>query len=473
MDRVGSRQGRGGERLGMKTQLNSHGVSRVSRRGLLKGASVAGAAVAFPAIVPPSVLGANAPSGRVNLAAIGVGGRGTDNVRNRFIPLDDVRIVAACDVRRDRREGFAALVNKAYGGNVCEAYNDFREVLRRADVDGVVISTPDHWHVPIALAAARARKDLYVEKPLSIAMKWSWKLRDEVKKNGVVFQYGTQQRGDQAQFRRACELVRNGFIGDVRRVDVWSPDMSSQMANAAEPYGSSAMEPVPEGLDYDLWIGPAPMMPYTKDRCTCYGAYHIDDYSLGFIAGWAVHPLDVAQWGLGNDHTSPVKYAGSGSLPPAGTLWDTVESWDVACTYADGVELRNMGHRVAEPVVRNYRVWRDHGTTFHGSEGWVSVDRTGMYSSDKNLASATLPENSVRLRAAKSHARDFVDCIRSRAETISPLEAAIRCDTISHLSDLSVRFGREIRWDALNEKIVADAEAEKALDRGVRGRWMA
>jgi len=185
----------------------------LSRREVLKRASAALGALSLPAIVPGSVFGRNAPSNRVSLAAVGVGGRGSSDCQQCFLPLDDVRFVAAVDCRKSRREAFAKVANNHYQAkNVCMAYRDFRDVLARKDVDGLVISTPDHWHVPLAVYAAQAGKDMYVEKPLGVAMAWAWKLREAVARHKVVFQYGTQQRGDQRQFRRACELVRNGYL---------------------------------------------------------------------------------------------------------------------------------------------------------------------------------------------------------------------------------------------------------------------
>ena len=283
-------------------------------------------------------------------------------------------------------------------------------MLARKDVDGVVVSTPDHWHVPVALYAARAGKDMYVEKPLGVAMAWAWKLRDAVAKHKVVFQYGTQQRGDQRQFRRACELVRNGYLGEIQRVDAWCPDMSSQFGNATvPPYGSTKPVDVPADLDYEMWIGPAPMKPYTADRTTCFGAYHIYDYALGFIAGWGAHPLDIAQWGLDADQSGPVRYEGTGKLPPKGSLWDSIESWDVHCEYADGVKLHFMGHRVAKPEVTRYHpAWADHGTTFFGAKGWISVNRSALYASDKALqkvadqAGRNAPDREPRRRPGTS-----------------------------------------------------------------------
>jgi hypothetical protein len=171
------------------------------------------------------------------------------------------------------------------------------------------------------------------------------------------------------------------------------------------------------------------------------------------------------------DSTSPVLYEGTGKLPPPGSLWNTIESWDVMSTYANGIQLRNMGHRVAEPIVKKYRTWRDHGTTFHGSSGWISVDRVGLYASDKNLQTVALKSTDIRLTDAPSHARNFIDCIRSRKPTLSPIETAIHVDTISHMGDISIRLGRPIKWDPAKEQIIGDDEARKMLDRPMRAPW--
>ena len=445
----------------------------LSRRELLKRATAAGAAVSFPTLVTSSVFGRNAPSNRVNLAAIGTGSRGTENCRWAFLPQADVRLVAAADCRKSYREAFTKMANDHYKGNVCTPYRDFRDVLARKDVDGVIISTADHWHVPLAVFAARADKDLYVEKPLGVAMAWAWKLREEVARHKVVFQYGTMQRSDQRQFRRACELVRNGYIGEIERVDVWAPDMSCDFTQASvPPYGLTQPSNVPDDLDYEMWIGPAPMKRHTADRATRFGGFHIYDYALGYIAGWGAHPLDIAQWGLDMDESGPVHYVGSGRLPPKGSLWDTLESWDVQCQYANGVKMHFMGCRAAKPVVKAYHpAWCDHGTTFFGPGGWINVNRQALYASSKALQKAEIKPSETHLYEDQSHARNFVDCIKSRKPTINPVESAIRSDTISHLSDICIRLGRAIRWDPKLEQILDDAEASKLLNRPMRQPW--
>lgn len=446
------------------------------RRGMVTRRRFMGwgaAALGFPAIIPARVVrGADAPSNRVTLAAIGCGGRG-GAVNRGIASLDGVQYLAAVDPFKERREMFAQLLDgQSKYGAVAKPHADFREVIARDDIDAVVVCTPDHWHVPVALAAARAGKDMYVEKPLGVSLAWAKVLREEVRRHGNVFQYGTQQRSD-AKFRFACEMVRNGRIGRLQRIEAWCADISSQYgAFHVKEFGSTEPAPVPEGFDYDLWLGPAPLAPYTIDRCTNFGAYHIFDYALGFIAGWGAHPLDIAQWGKEADASGPVEYAGTGTLPEKG-LFDTVSSWDVGCRYADGVEMRFMSHRVAAPIIAGYRQPNDHGTTFFGTDGWISVDRRAVHASDPGLLRTRFGPDEVRLYESPRHDQNFIDCIRTRRPTISTLENAIRSDTISHLSDIAVRIGRKIRWDPAREEILEDVAAARMLDRPLRGPWIA
>lgn len=441
----------------------------MNRRSFIRRAGAAGAALAGVAALPHRAAAQTAANSRVNLALIGAGGRGSSLV-GEFTAHDEARFVAVCDCFADRRARMRDALNAHYEATDVTEHADFREVLARPDVDAVIVASPDHWHVPIAIAAARAGKDMYVEKPLGVAMRWAFVLREAVAENGRVFQYGTQQRSGPL-FRQACELVRNGYLGQITRIDAWCPDISSQYEAFHVPqFGSTTPTDPPDGFDYDMWLGPAPRKPYTVDRCTCYGVYHIYDYALGFIAGWGAHPLDIAQWGLGRDDTSPVRYEGEGSIPTVG-LYDTIASWDVHCTYADGIAIRLMGHRVAEAVVSAYRPFIDHGTTFHGSDGWVSVDRAGIHASDPKLLEIALKPEDVRLRAVQSHAHDFLTCVKTRETPLSSLEAAIRSDAISHLSDIAIRLDRAVTWDPERETISDDAEAAAMLDRPLRAPW--
>ncbi len=443
---------------------------KITRRRFVQGSALAAASAALPALVPSAAFGRTSPSNRVNLAMIGVGGRGT-GVMHGFARHDDVRIVAVCDTFRDRTQQAQAWLNEKYGDNVATTYVDFREMLARDDIDGVVICTPDHWHLPAGIYAARAGKDLYVEKPLGVSLEWAWELRKTIQRYGNVFQYGTQQRSDW-KFRYACELVRNQYIGRLERIDAWCPDVSDDWSSfQVKRYGSTEPAPVPDGFDYDRWLGPAPDAPYTVDRCRREGAFHVYDYALGFIAGWGAHPLDIAQWGMDADRSGPVYYEGRGEIPSKGLL-DTVSWWDVQCEYASGVRMHFMCHRVAKPIVMEYREkWESHGTTFFGSDGWVSVDRGGVYASDPKLLKIKLAPGDVHLCRSPSQDRNFVDCIKTRNPTVNPVESAIRSDTISHLSNIAIRAGRPIRWNPDTEQILDDEQAQRMLNRPLRAPW--
>ena len=413
------------------------------------------------------LFGAEAPSKLVNIAVIGCGERSAQVVLQNQ-PYTGVRFVAAVDPFKDRREKFARELNKKYNTDVCKPYRDFREIIHRPDIDGVAVFTPDHWHVPVAFAAASHKKDMYVEKPLGVAMTWAWKLREEIKKSGVVFQYGTQQRSSRV-FRQACDLVRNGYIGKIKSVDVWCSSLGAQTHQPLRE------EPVPADFDYDLWTGPSPLRPYQPERVSHMGAWHCHDSAIGFIAGWGAHPLDICQWGLDMDHGGPVAYEGTGVFPQAkDELYDTTRLWDIHATYENGVTMHFMDVATATPFVKAYHyVVHDHGTVFHGEEGWIGVDRSAMYSHNNNaLRNATLKNSDKRLPVSDSHFGNYLECIRSRQQTISPFEAAIRSDTISHLSEIVIRSGAPLKWDVKTEKIIGASVAQNALlDRPMRDAY--
>lgn len=389
---------------------------------------------------------------RVNVGFIGVGGRGGDGLIRDFLKHADCQCVAVCDPFGDRREKRAGQIDGHYAKKSgagsyksVDKYNDFRELLQRRDIDAVAIATPDHWHVPILIAAARAGKDVYVEKPLSPSIKWNFMARDVIRRTGRVFQYGTQQRGA-VHVRYGCELVRSGAIGQLRSVDVVSP--------TGTPGGVATPMPTPEGFDYEMWQGPAPVRPYTDDRCLRPGHYHIYDYSIGYLGGWGAHPLDVLDWGLPRPMV-PVEYEGTGLIPKNG-LFNTVMSWNVRCRYENGVTMM-------------FTTGPD-STTFHGSDGWVRICRNKIESEPASLAAAA-PEISRFAVMGRNHTRNFLDAVRGQAAPESPIDCAVRSDLISGLSDIAVRTGRKIRWDPVKETIIGDAEAAKMLDRPSRKPW--
>ena len=413
---------------------------RWTRRSVLKGAALA--ATASPYVITSNALGnADAPpaSERVLLGHIGVGGQGRSLFRS-FQRCVGSQSVAVADAYKSRREACAKEIDG-------KAYADFRELLARDDIDAVIVATPDHWHVPVAIAAARAGKDTYVEKPLGISVAHDLACRKAMKENKRIFQYGTQQRSS-AHCRFGCELVRNGWIGKLNRIEVIAPDGGAG--------GSTVEVPVPEDLDYNTWLGPAPMAPFTSDRCHPPGTYWIYDYSIGYLGGWGAHPLDIMVWGSDADVAGPMVFEGTGVIPTEG-LYNTVIHWDVTARMADGVTM-------------TFKPGGD-STKFIGSEGWVEVRRGGIDAQPKSLLESKIAPGDVHLIDSPNHYQNFVDSVKSRREAISPIDDSVRSDIISHLSDIAVRTGRKITWDPKSEAIVGDAEAAKMLSRPLGEPW--
>jgi len=433
----------------------------MTRRNFLKGMTAAVATVGPLVIVScargrPKRFG---PNDMIGLGCIGMGGRGTAVMSSLMREgLEDTRVVAVCDVNEQPRLAAKDRVEKFYTQNLgkgtykgCDVYNDFRELLARKDIDAVTVTTPDHWHIPIAIAAAKVRKDMYVEKPLGMSVQQGRALCNVVKANKCIFQFGTQQRSD-ARFRQACELVRNGKIGKLHTIKVGSP------FSGREPM--PAPTPVPKGFDYTMWLGPAPEAPYTEKRCVTPFWYFISDYALGFIAGWGIHHVDIAQWGNNTDLTGPIEFEGKGEFPPKGELCDTATAWLVNCTYANGVEM----------IFADDKQIR-HGVTFEGSDGWVFVDREKIEAKPESLLKWQPGPNDIHLYKSDEHARNFLDCVKSRKETICPVEVAQRSDTICQVSDITIRLGRKMKWNPEKERFVGDPEADKMLSRPMRASW--
>ena len=430
-------------------------VKRLTRRDFLrKSAAATLGAAAFPYIIPCLAFGAN---DRVNIGCIGNGPQGTGLMRG-VLGHAQARVVAVCDVNRLRRDEAKRAVDQQYGNTDCVAYNDFRELLARGDIDGVVIATPDHWHVPIGVYAAKAGKDMYIEKPLMLSLSQGQVLRETVQRYGRVYQYGTQQRSSW-EFRFACELVRNQRIGELKRIKVGSP--ASIVSETIAP------EPVPDWLDYDRWLGPAPWAPYSEKRIVNAYWWHKTDYALGFVAGWGIHHVDIAQWGAGADEgceggkgaKGVVEVEGTGVFPADG-FCDCATKWNVIMRYADGVILDYTDEGQNR-----------HGITFEGTEGWVYVARGVIDAQPKRLLMTAFGPGDVRLYESKNHIGNYLDCIRSRVRTICPIEVAIRSDMICHLSDIAMRLGRKLRWDPAQERFLEDDGANRMLTRAMRAPW--
>ena len=429
--------------------------------GMVRG--VLAAAIA-PRFIPFRVLGGEtAPSKKIQLGHIGVGGQGTGDMRNFMAQASDISAaVAICDPFRQRRENAGRLVKEAQGHEP-KLYNDFRELLADKSIDAVVIATADHWHVPIGLAAVRAGKDVYIEKPLGHSLMQNKAMIDACKKENRIFQYGTQQRSGE-MIKRGIELVLNGYIGDLQRIEVWAPGGNSG--------GSLAEIPVPEGLDYDLYIGPAQMRPCSKDRITNSGSWFCSDYALGFIAGWGAHPLDVAVWGMDADTTGPYSVRGTGKIPTPDALFNTYTMWDMEIKFHNGIPMRFMSTNVAEPIVKKYRPEFDgNGTTFFGAKGWVSLSRGGAAASNPEWLKMHQCEGSKRVLYKNRYYTAFVESVRDRSPSVAPIQDAVRSDAISHLSVLALKSGGEVVFDPVKYEIKSPAALNEQMGHPIRGSW--
>jgi len=404
------------------------------------------AAEAERAAARPRRTGAN---DRINLACIGPGGsRGgfrqglgdTHAIQSQ----GGVQVVAVCDVDRQHREQAA----RSFGSD-CAQFADFRELLQRKDIDAVVIGTPDHWHTLIAIAALRAGKDVYCEKPLTLTIEEGRQLVRAHHQSGRVFQVGSQQRSD-GRFRLACELVRNGRLGKIKRVEARIPNGSRG--------GPFPVQPVPEGFDWEMWLGPAPPAEYVKERT--HGTFRYwYEYSGGMMTDWGAHHLDLAQWGLGKDGSGPIRVESRGDLPAVANGYNTAIDFEVTYTYPGDITL------VATHEGEN-------GVRFEGENGWIFVSRGRIDASDPRLLSDPLPANATRLYVSNNHHGNFVDCVRSRKETICPAEVGHRSVSVCHLGNISLRLGgRRMEWDPEKERFTGDDEATRMLGRPMRAPW--
>lgn len=420
---------------------------KFSRRDFLK--TNLGALIAAPVIIPASALGKNgtvAPSNRINLGFVGMGWRGVDNLKH-FINKPGVQIVGVCDVDKNNLEKALNVVKDKYGEN-CFATGNVAEINRRADVDAVVNSTPDHWHIPSAVDAVRNGKDVYIEKPMSLTVADGRLLVEEAAKYGRVVQHGTQQRY-MADFRRTCDLIRNGRIGKVNRVEITIPD-----CNKENPIGWKP-QPVPAELDYDMWLGPAPWQPYHPVRVH-YTFRYIDDYAAGQTTNWGTHFIDTAQWILEKDNVGPVEVYGTAEFPKEG-LFDVAMQPDFTCVYEDGLILRVKTRR--DGIY-------DGDATFYGEDGFIFRSRDKTFSEPAPVAFDKVAASEKRVEHINGdHADAFLDCVRTRKTPVANVEAGHRSTSICNLGNIAMKLGRTLQWDPKTEQFKNDAEANAMLSR--------
>lgn len=453
----------------------------MNRREFLKqSALISIGSIVIPTIVPSSVFGKNAPSNRINIGAIGCGRISRTHDMPGVWKYDQVRIVAVSDVDKNRlndakklvEDHYSKKLGKPYSG--VNTYENYLDLLANKDIDAVLISTPDHWHAKQAIDAVYAGKDVYLQKPASLTIEEGRKMSNAVNATGRILQIGSQQRS-MKQFHRACELVRNGRIGQLQTIEVRLP---------GDPAGGDPTPmPVPAGLNYDMWLGQTPMVPYTVDRVHPQQGYsrpgwlRCEQFGAGMITGWGAHHFDIAHWAMGKEYSGPIEISASAQFPTTG-LWDVHGDFHSEMLYDNGVVVKGMVDGPGKP----------NGVLFTGSEGWIFVSR-GRYrasasdpvsdatsggplsASDPRILQSVIGENEIHLYESEDQHGNWIDCIRTRSTPIAPAEVAHRACSACLLQHIAMKLGRKLYWDPRAEKFHNDEEANAMLSRPQRAPY--
>ena len=451
-------------------------MKNLSRRDFLKVSMASGLGlIGVPTIVPASVLGKNAPSNRINIGIIGTGRIARDHDMPGVWKYDDARIVAVCDLDAHRVADAKSYVEnyytKKYGTpyNSVKTYEHYEELLANKDIDAVVICTPDHWHAKPAIDAARAGKDIYLEKPTSLTVEEGRKVSNAVNATGRIFQLGTQQRSSE-QFRVACELVRNGRIGQLKEIEVRLP---------GDPAGGDPTPmPIPDGFNYEKWLGETPYVPYTEDRVHPQKGYgrpgwlRCEQFGAGMITGWGQHHFDIAHWAMGTEYSGPIEIYGEAKFADKG-LWDVHGEYATEMVYANGVVVRGTTDSKEKP----------NGLLFTGTEGWIFVSRgnyqasandpktyasSPLKASDPRILQSKIGENEIHLYESKDHHGNWLQSIRTRQLNICPVEIAHRSCSVCLLQHIAMKLHRRLYWDPILERFKNDDEANAMLSRPQR-----
>ncbi len=429
----------------------------ISRRGFLK--ANAGFLMA-PLFVPPKSFGSN---DRVNVGMIGMGRQAVYVNMKQFLAMPEVQLVAVCDVDRWRLENAKKSIEDAYAKKKgyadysgCQTFEDWRELLESDAMDAVMISTPDHWHVPMALRAVKAGKDVSCEKPLTLSIAEGRMLADAVKKHERVFRTDSEFRSLRV-FHRAVELVVNGRIGEIKTIRTGVPGSDT----GCEP---QPIMPVPEELNYEMWVGPAPMHPYTQKRVHPPKAYtrpgwmRVRETCEGMITNWGAHLNDIAQWGNGTERTGPVEVEAEGEYPKTKGLWNVLTRFEVYYRFANGVDMYYITDR---PYVR-----------FEGTEGWIQAEYGGrnLTASSETILNSEIKDDEIHY-PLKSDKQDFIDAVRNRGNTLEDAEVGHRTTSLCQLGHIALQIGKRLSWDPSTEVFTNHAEANDLLYRPLRAPW--
>jgi predicted dehydrogenase len=429
-----------------------------SRRQFLKETVLASSAIVFPNIVPSIVFGKDAPSNRIVMGCIGTGGQGTFNMKT-FLGQSDVQVVAVCDVDSNRRQKARDIVNTKYGNKDCAEYNDFRKLLSEKSLDAVMIGTPDHWHGLITIASAQAGADIYCEKALVNTIAEGVAVVRAVERYGRVLQTGSHERSN-AKARFAGELVRNGRIGKLHTVQVNLPMDQSTMAKLHDRDTNKHPEmPIPEGFDYDMWLGYTPWEYYTVGRCHVNWRWNLN-YGGGEITDRGAHVIDLAQLGCGTDDTTPVEYQAKGRRGSS-ILYNAFCDYTFECLYSNGLKMVGTHD---EP----------RGVKFIGDEGWIFIHVHGghLEAEPASLLTEKIGPDEINLGRTPGHHRNFLDSVKTRQKTMAPVHVGHHTATICHLLNISMQLdGRRIKWDPKTEQVIGDSEANSLLTRPMRSPW--
>ena len=453
-------------------------TTAVSRRRVLKGGLAGAAAIGFPMIVPSTVFGQYAPSKRINLGAIGVGRISRGHDMPGILKYDQARIIAVCDLDAQRLLEGKQLVNDYYSKKTGKryegvtGYDNYHELLANKDIDAVVISAPDHWHALLGVAAVQAGKDVYLQKPTSLTISEGRVLSNAVQASGRILQIGSQQRST-VQFRYAAELVRNGRIGDLQRVEVGLPE--------DPPGGDPTPQPVPDGFNYDMWLGETAYVPYTLDRVHPRNGYsrpgwmRVRQFDSGMITNWGAHHIDSAHWGMNTEYTGPSEvWVDHVEFPKSG-LWDVHGAFKTEASYANGVRM-SIGNEYP------------NGIKYYGSKGWIFVSRgneavtqsdpvaklkdaTALAASDPKIIQSVIGPNEIHLYESTDQHGNWLDCIITRRQPVSPVEMGHRACSTCLIHDIAMVLKRKVYWDPVLERFKNDDEANRLLSRPQRAPY--